>query len=678
MKSPSTRFLWFGLLALTLVACDRSDAPAESSAVIEPPADLLLLNGYVYTSDGQGTVAQAVAVNDGLISGVGSNEDLQRLEGADTRVIDLQGRMLLPGLHDAHLHIFGIVEPDVCSFRSQAMSLQEMVPHLQECIERYALAPDEWLAVDMWNFSEGNQVSADLPSLRAALDAVSTEHPIILWGNDGHHGAANSRALAGAVDAQGQVVGLSAATLATTFADIRDLVGVDENGEPNGELNEQARGLLGAPPRRDPAVIGPLLPEIGQELARNGITSVQDASLAPAYLPYLERFERSGDMRFRIQVANRLDPADYRDALNGVVNLDQMMADLEANRAAFQRSKLIHANAVKIFADGVIEGNPYADPPTLPNAAVLEAYRQPRFHYDLGTGTLNVVGYVDTTSPLCEETRANSDRYTVKAARDAFRSEHGFYPGQCTISFGVMADPEPFMMGYVRRLDEAGFTIHIHAIGDRAVRTAVDALEQVIEPGSGNPLRHGMAHLQLVHPDDQRRIGEMGLYLAWTYAWMLTNPEYDMTVMPFIGDVTAAGGIYDPESYRMQNSYPVRSMLEAGAVTAAGSDAPVDDRSPRPFVNMATGVTRRGLDGHALNADEAIDIHQMIAAYTINGAAALNQENQTGSIEVGKAADFAVLERNIVDLYETGKASEIAETRVDMTIFNGELIYLRQ
>jgi predicted amidohydrolase YtcJ len=83
-------------------------------------------------------------------------------------------------------------------------------------------------------FSEGNQISEALPSLRAALDAVSTEHPIILWGNDGHHGAVNSRALERATDPQGKVIGLSAATLASQFAGYRDLVGVNEQGEPNG------------------------------------------------------------------------------------------------------------------------------------------------------------------------------------------------------------------------------------------------------------------------------------------------------------------------------------------------------------------------------------------------------------------------------------------------------------
>jgi hypothetical protein len=622
-------------------------------------------------------VAAAVAVNDGLISAVGSTAELQSLQGPQTRVIDLAGRMLMPGLHDSHLHIFGIVEPDVCSLRSQPMSLEDMVPYIQECIQRYALPAGAWLPVDMWNFSEGNQVSARLPSLRAALDAVSSEHPIILWGNDGHHGAVNGRALAQAADAQGNVVGLNAATLATVFADYRDLVGVDDGGEPNGELNEQARDLVGAGPRRDPAQLGRLLPDIGAVLARNGITSVQDASLDVEYLSFLQAFEASGGMHFRIQVATRLDPIDYRDSLTGEIRLDEMMEILETNRDAFSHSPLIHATAAKIYADGVLEGNPYADPPTLPNGAMLQAYLQPRFHYDLETGKLDVLGYVDTASALCVETRANKQRFEQRAAVEAFRAEHGFHPAQCVISYGVLRDSEPFINSYVRRLNDAGFTIHIHAIGDRAVRVGVDALAQVMQPGGGNPLRHGMAHLQLVHPDDQKRIGQMGLYLAWTYAWALTNPEYDMTVMPFIGDVNSPGGIYDADSYRMRNSYPVRGTLEAGAVTVAGSDAPVDDRSPRPFVNMAIGVTRQGLDGKVLNAAQAIDIHQMIAAYTINGARALNQENITGSIAVGKKADLAVLDRNIVELYDSGNGYDIAKTAVDLTLFEGEVIYSR-
>jgi len=665
------------IASLVLVSCGPEEPDMAKSATARP-ADLLLLNGYVYTSDPQRSVAEAVAVNDGVISAVGSNADLQSRKGPKTKVIDLAGRMMLPGLHDSHIHIFGIVEPDVCSLHSKPMSLEEMVPHLQQCIKHYSLPPGAWLPVAMWNFAAGNQVSERLPSLRAALDAVSTDHPIILWGNDGHHGAVNSRALDRAVDAQGHVVGLNASTLTTAFSDYRDLVGVDDNGEPNGELNEQARHLVNPPSTRDPSVLGPLLPAIGKELARNGITSAQDASLEIGFLPYLKAFEESGNMHFRIQVATRLDPIDYRDPLTGEIRLDDMMKILEANRAAFSHSPLIHATAAKIYADGVLEGNPYADPPTLPNAAMLRPYLQPRFHYDLKSGKLNVVGYVDTASALCKETRANKERYVQAAAIEAFRAEHGFHPAQCTISYGVLRDPEPFIDTYVRRLDAAGFTIHIHAIGDRAVRVAVDALAQVVKPGSGNPLRHTIAHLQLVDPADQKRIGEMGLYLAWTYAWALTDPPYDMTVMPFIGNVIGPGGIYDPDSYRMKNSYPVRTTMEAGAVPVAGSDAPVDERSPRPFVNMAIGVTRQGLDGRFLNPAQAIDIHQIIAAYTINGAHALNQEKFTGSIEVGKKADLTVLNQNIVKLYESGHGYDIAKTLVDLTIFEGKVVYSRE
>ncbi len=663
------------LSAILLGACGQQDGTSSVSA---DPADSVLLGGYVYTVDAGHNVVQAVAVKDGLIQAIGSDEEVANYIGPETEIIELDGRMVLPGLHDIHMHVFGIVEPDVCSLRSRAMKLEDMVPYLQECIERYQLAPGEWLPVDMWSFSEGNQTSENLPDLRTALDAVSDQHPIILWGNDGHHGAANSLALASAKDAQGNTVGLSAASLATVFAEYKDLVGVKDSGEPNGELNEHARGLLNAGPRRDPAKLAALLPDIGQELARNGITSTQDAALNPAFLPYLKEFYDSGEMRFRLQIAHRLEPANYTDPLSGQVRMDQMLEDLQAARAMFEGNSLIDGSAVKIFSDGVIEGNPYGVPPTLPNAAVLQAYRQPRFNFDPKSGSLDVVGYVDTASPLCEETRANKARFDDAAARAAFRAEHGFHPGQCTISFGVLADAQDFMMAYVKQLDAVDFTIHIHAIGDRAVRAAVDALEQVTPADGSNPARHALAHTQLVHPDDQQRIGQLGLYMAWTYAWMLTNPEYDLTVMPFLSDVTTEGGIYDAESYHMKNSYPVRSIMQAGAVTAAGSDAPVDDRSPRPFINMAIGVTRQGSDGNVLNADETIDIYQMIAAYTINGARALKQEDMTGTIEVGKKADLAVLDRNIIDLYEAGDGIGIAETQVDATYFEGELIYQRK
>ncbi len=137
--SPVLRLLLFAIV-FALVSCGGGESEDATAVSGSKPADLLLLNGYVYTADAQRSVVEAVAVNDGLISAVGSSADMQSLQGPETRVIDLAGRMMLPGLHDSHIHIFGIVEPDTCSLRSKPMSLEEMVPYLQECIQHYQLA----------------------------------------------------------------------------------------------------------------------------------------------------------------------------------------------------------------------------------------------------------------------------------------------------------------------------------------------------------------------------------------------------------------------------------------------------------------------------------------------------------------------------------------------------------
>ncbi|MCW8844975.1 MAG: amidohydrolase family protein, partial [Gammaproteobacteria bacterium] len=176
-------FLWL------VAGCQKLPDPAP------PAADLVLRNGYVYTADAGRRVVEAIAVQGNRIVAVGRDEDVAGYISAGTRVLDLQGRMVLPGLHDVHIHTLGIVQPDICDIRSQAMSLDQLVAFLRDCLVRYDPPKGAWLAVPQWNFTSGNQPSRDYPNLRAALDAVSEERPIILYGNDGHHGAVNSLAL---------------------------------------------------------------------------------------------------------------------------------------------------------------------------------------------------------------------------------------------------------------------------------------------------------------------------------------------------------------------------------------------------------------------------------------------------------------------------------------------------
>jgi predicted amidohydrolase YtcJ len=308
--------------------------------------------------------------------------------------------MLMPGLHDMHIHALGIVEPDMCDLDSTALSLEQLVPVLRGCLEKYAPAEGEWLIVVQWAFSRGNQPSESLPNMRAALDAVSVEHPIFLWGDDGHHGAANSAALALAKNADGDVVGISAATLANEFAAFKPMFGVDANGEPNGGVNEDARMLIRPNFFEDMLGMGgapdEVMPQVAAKLAANGITSIQDAIVEENTLASYDWLEDSGRMTFRLKAALAEPESENID------DFDAHFAKLKLLRDQHASSSLIRADAVKLFADGVLEGNPLTKPPTLPVAATLQNFKQPIFGGSIDDGTFGITGYVDQGRDTCK------------------------------------------------------------------------------------------------------------------------------------------------------------------------------------------------------------------------------------------------------------------------------------
>lgn len=280
----SSRFyLLLTACLLFLGACARPAGLAEDPKV--QAADLVFTNGYVYTVNSNRQVASALAVANGKIVAIGDDVAMAPYIGSATEVRDLNGKMVMPGLYDAHIHALGIVEPDMCDLKSAALSLDDMVPVIKECIERYEIATGDWLVVLQWAFSQGNQPSAHYPNIRSALDAVSTEHPIFLWGDDGHHGAANSAALAKATTMDGDVVGLSKATISTVFSDYKELISVDVQGEPSGGLSEGIR--LAVRPSFEQDMLGfnapaeNVMPRVAKKLAANGITSIQDAITTP-------------------------------------------------------------------------------------------------------------------------------------------------------------------------------------------------------------------------------------------------------------------------------------------------------------------------------------------------------------------------------------------------------------
>jgi len=676
-------------LVLLLGACDQATEPpaattqarpversAPTPAVEDvPAADTVFLNGYVYTADAERTVAQAIAVRGDRIVFVGSNSDARAFVGDQTRIIGLDGKMMLPGLHDTHVHVLGLVQPDACDLNSEPLPLEQLSARVKACLGQYPLT-DGWLMVNQWNFAAGNQPGAQLPTLRAALDAASKKVPILLRGNDGHHAAVNSAALKRAADSQGRRVGLSDRTLESHFAAYREYIGVGADGNPNGALSEGARLLVNPPDLWGFTQIDPAqMPLVSRVLAWSGITSVQDAATSPSVLPLFETLAAHHEMNFRLTATLYPELGAYRAADSGAIRIADVLADLRRSRAQYADHPLIKATAAKIFIDGVLEGNPYNDPPTLPNAAVLRPYRQPLFKATTAEPGIEITGYVDLDKEPCRTVQTQAGRYTSAAQVKKFRGQHGFHPRQCEVNYGRLEHDETFIRNFMHALAEDGFSIHAHAIGDRAVRVAVANFAELRREFGRHTAPYTIAHAQLIHPDDRRRIGALGLYVAFTFSWMSPNPAYDLLVTPFISRVRDMSDLYDPASYVMRNAYPVQSVLKAGGVIVAGSDAPVDTRDPRPFFHMALAVSRANESGLVFNAAERISIHDAIAAYTRNAAAALQQGNLTGTLAVGRKADLIVLNQNIVELAERGEFARLAATQVVTTIFNGQTVF---
>ncbi len=647
-----------GILAIAVLV------DITSTAYAVQPADLIITNAKLYTADQSHKIATAMAVRSGKIIYVGTPHDVKLYAGPATQTRDLAGKLVLPGLVDAHIHPTEIVDLDVCDLKSEAMALAKLVDFVRSCIVRYHVAPGQWLNVEQWNFSNGNQPDITHSNLRKALDLAAPDRPVQLLGNDGHHGAFNSAALKLAKNKSGQSVGLSKASLAGDFASVAKLVGIDSDGEPDGAVNEDARALMSSDSVLNPNLIAVLEnpQRIVQRLNSSGITAVQDAAAAPPMLAVYDKLLEK-PMSVRINLAQYYDPEAFRDN-NGAVDYNKIVTLAKQVRVKYAGNPYIKADAVKLFADGVLEGNPLGNPPMPPESPMLQPYLQPIFGKD-DKAALSVTGYVDTQSAACKTTATFDVTAFVKA--------NGFHPAQCVVTSGKLQHERGVIMDYLKAMHVAGFTLHVHAIGDAAMRTALDGIEAARAADGNSNFPDTIAHAQLVAPADIARIGKDHLYLAMTYAWIYTDPEYDMSVIPFIQKAhgNSYKALHDPGSYYEQYAYPTRSIKRAGGILVAGSDAPVDTRDPRPFVNMERAVTRAIPGLPALNPSESITVSEVIEAYTIDGARALGRESEIGSLSVGKSADFIVLDQDIL----TTAPGNISKTKVLETWFAGRQVY---
>jgi predicted amidohydrolase YtcJ len=548
------------------------------------PADLVFTGGGVYTVDAARRRAQAVAVRGGRIVAVGTDADVRELVGPATEIVDLRGRLLLPGFQDSHVHAPSGGLDRLRIDLSDAHSLEGY----RAAIAGYARAhrDAEWLLGGGWAMD----VFPGGTPTRDVLDAISPDRPVFINNRDNHAAWVNSRAL--------ELAGVDAST--PDPADGR--IEREADGSPAGTLHEGAMNLVRRlVPRAslDEQIEGLL---IGQRYLHSlGVTGWQDA-IVGEYSTLQDAFDAYVAAAERGLLTARVRGALWFERGKGLEQLPFLLDRRDRSRVG-----RFEATSVKIMADGVCENF---------TAAMLEPYLDAR--------------------------------------------------GRQTDNRGI-----PFFDGDELReaavaLDAAGFQVHVHAIGDRAVRIALDALEAARAANGPTDHRHHIAHIQVVHPDDVPRFGALRVTANAQPLWAAYEPQMSELTIPFIGQERASW------------QYPFRSLLRSGATMAFGSDWPVS--SPNPMWEIHVAVNREepadypygGGEGPFL-PDEGLDLPEAIAAATIGSAFVNHAERDTGSIEVGKLADLVVLDR---DPFEH-PVGEIADARADLTFVEGEAVFER-
>jgi predicted amidohydrolase YtcJ len=231
--------------------------------------------------------------------------------------------------------------------------------------------------------------------------------------------------------------------------------------------------------------------------------------------------------------------------------------------------------------------------------------------------------------------------------------------GDPTANAGLsFVDPTVLKEG-ITELDKEGFQVHVHAIGERAVREALDAFEAASVNGSRDA-RHHIAHIQVVHPDDVPRFAQLAVVANGQPYWACLDGQMRDLTIPFLG----------PERASWQ--YPFASLIRSGAALAFGSDWPVS--TPDPLKEIQVAVTRaRDEDAEATTflPDQRLSLGAALEAFTKGSAFVNHLDRDTGTIEVGKAGDIVVLDRNVFEV----DPGEIGEVRTLLTLIEGDPVY---
>jgi len=512
-------------------------------------ADTVLINADVITMNKQIPQAQAVAIQSGRIVKVASNEKIKPLISSNTKVIDLNGKTVVPGFIDAHAHMMTLGQPFQWLELRGASSVEEIQRKLRARVTQ--TEKGKWIQGRGW---DQELLREKRYPNRWDLDKVSPNNPVILNRVCGHIGVANSRAL--------KIAEINRETV-TSWGELVDRD--PETGEPTGVLREGANDAVWNLPKLDEKEQLEVCRKACLEAVRAGLTSVHWFAYKPDEIEALKKLRQKGLLPLRIY---------------SVV----LWENLDEYRRKSLGDDFLKLRCLKVLTDGSLGARtaalkePYADDPST-------------------RGILN----------------------------------HSFEE----------------LKTMIRKADDAGFQIAVHAIGDLAVADTLRAFREALGEKAVRKHRHRIEHVSVLSPSLIRKIKASGLLVCVQPHFLVT----DFWVESRLG------------LQRARWTYAFRSLFRSGMLVAASSDAPVEPLSP--LLGIWAAVVRQSFP------EERITVEEGLQAYTLNAAYLSFEEKVKGSIEVGKFADFTVLSQNPLKV----RPEEIKDIKVAMTIVDGRIVY---
>ena len=584
MLLPSRKALSrLGIFAVTTtVTLTAAAAVTPTAGTGIPPvarAELMLVHGRVYTLDPVAPWAEAVAISGGRILAVGSDDDVLSRKGKATRVIDLHGGLLTPGLIDSHVH-FG---DGAWYLKNVALRDATTMSEVSRRVAQYAAnhAEVEWIQGEGWSYGYPDLIHGEFH--KEILDRVSENHPVFLGSSMAHAAWVNSEALRRA--------GITRDTPNPAGGEIVH----STDGEPTGWLKEDAAIRLvqsRIPPPRPADTKAALVAAI-HEANRLGLTRVDSAGGDYPLLPLLDQLRREGLLTLRISIADWIEPPSLTSA---------HLAELLAARA-HTRDPLLSCCAAKFLLDGVIESH----------TAFLPG------------------GYAD---------------------RPAVTGMRFFTPAAYKAAVLVLNQNE--------------FQVYTHAIGDGAIKLALDAYEHsqatLSRTQAANP-RNRIEHAEAPDPEDIPRFGKLGVIASMQPLMIYPRDEWK--------GMEGLWRRYAGDKF-VPTAFALRSLLDAHAIVAFGTDWPVVQLNP--LLGIRNAVLRQSLDGQPPGGyvpKQRITVAEALRAYTLDAAFASRLDDQEGSITVGKRADLVLFSINFLE----SPAAVLPDTRVLLTLVGGRIVY---